>query len=237
MEIEKLQKLGLSMNEAKLYLALIRLGEAQAGKISKEAQINRTTTYDSIERLIKKGLIYYSISANRRVFKPADPKEILNSLKEKQKTAEEIIPELNNLFKESKKKEEFNLYKGKKGIRSILNDILTHKEYVAFGSSGRFLEIMKHDFILFQKEKKEKKIKSRVILSNIARKTEQVKVAYSEFKFIPDKFTALTTTFVYGDKTAIIIWSENPTATLILGKEVSESYKNYFELLWRVAKK
>ena len=51
MEIEKLQKIGLNLNEAKIYLALLELGEAQAGKISKESQINRTTTYDGLERL------------------------------------------------------------------------------------------------------------------------------------------------------------------------------------------
>lgn len=237
MEISKLQEIGLNLNEAKVYLALLKLGSSQAGAISKEAGINRTTTYDSINRLIEKGLISYNIQANKKVFKPVKPSELLAQIKEKEKIAEEILPELNQIFHESKEKEESNIYKGRKGIRSILNDILNYKEYVAFGSSGRFLEIMKHDFILFQKQKKEKKIKARVILSESSRNTEQVKLAYTNFKFIPDEFTAPTTTFVYGDKIAIMIWSENPIATLIISKEVSESYKKYFELLWKISKK
>lgn len=237
MDTEQLEKIGLNKNEAKIYLVLLRLGSAQAGKISKGAQINRTTIYDSLERLIEKGLVTYIISANKKVFRPVAPEKLLDQLKEKQKTVEEILPELNKLLKESKEKEESDIYKGKKGIRSILNDILKYKEYIAFGSSGRFLEIMKHDFVLFQKRKKELKINSKVILSESSRKTEQVKLAYTNFKYIPDEFFSPTTTFVYNNKTAIIVWSETPIATLIISKEVSDSYRNYFNLLWKIAKK
>lgn len=237
MDTGKLQRIGFHINEAKIYLVLLKLGSAQAGKISKEAQINRTTIYDSLERLIEKGLVTYIIEANRKVFKPVAPEKILDQLKEKQKTVEEILPELNKLLKESREKEESDIYRGRKGIRSILNDILKYKEYIAFGSSGRFLEIMKHDFVLFQKRKKELKINSKVILSESSRKTEQVKLAYTNFKYIPDEFSSPTTTFVYNNKTAIIVWSEVPIATLIISKEVSDSYRNYFNLLWKIAKK
>ncbi len=236
MDIEKLQKIGLNLNEAKIYLALLKLGSSQAGKISKESQINRTTTYDGLERLIEKGLVAFVISANKKIFKPVAPERLLDQIKEKEKTMAEILPELKFLFKDSKEKEESDIYKGRKGIRSILQDILNHKKYVAFGSSGRFLEIMKHDFEFFQKRKKELKINSRAILSESSRKTEQVKIAHTKFKFILNEFASPTTTFVYGNKTAIIIWGDVPIATLIRSKEVADSYKKYFELLWKIAK-
>jgi sugar-specific transcriptional regulator TrmB len=236
METEKLQKIGLNPNETKIYLALLKLGEAQAGKISKEAQINRTTTYDSIERLIEKGLVTYTIEANKKVFKPVAPERLLDNLKEKQKIIEETLPELNKLFHESKEKEESNIYKGKKGIRSILNDILNYKEYVAFGSSGGFLNTMQHDFNIFQKRKKQLKINSKVILSRSSKKKQDVKEAFSKFKFISNEYSSPTTTFIYKNKTAIIVWAENPIATLITSEEVAESYKKHFELIWKIAK-
>ena len=40
--MEQLERLGLNRNEAKIYLVLLDLGEAQAGEISKKTQINRT---------------------------------------------------------------------------------------------------------------------------------------------------------------------------------------------------
>jgi sugar-specific transcriptional regulator TrmB len=237
MDAAKLEKIGLNLNEAKIYLALLELGQAQAGDISKKTQINRTTVYDSLERLIQNGLVTFVISANKKVFKPVAPKKLLDRIIEKEKTIKEMLPELENLFVQSKEKEETDIYKGRKGIKSILDDILKCKKYVAFGSSGRFLEIMKHDFIMFQKKKKELKIESRVILSESSRETETVKAAYTNFRFIPDEFSAPTTTFVFNDKIAIIIWSEIPVATLIKSKDVAKSYSSYFELLWKIARK
>lgn len=235
MDLTSLQKLGLNLNEAKIYFALLELGQAQAGEISKKTQINRTTVYDSLERLIQDGLVTFVISANKKVFRPVAPKKLLDQVIEKESTIKEILPELESLFTQSKEKEETDIYKGRKGIKSILDNILKCREYVAFGSSGKFLEIMQHDFIMFQKRKKELKINSRIILSESSRRTETVRVAYAHFKYISDEFSAPTTTFIYENKIAIIIWSEVPVATVIKSKEVALSYKNYFELLWKKA--
>jgi len=235
MDEQKLIEIGLNKNEAKIYLVLLKLGSSQAGKISKESQINRTTVYDTLNRLIEKGVVKYSLSANKKVFSATDPRKILKQLKDKQKSFESILPELTKLFSSSKQ-EESEIYRGRKGIKSILQDILNYKEYVAFGSSGKFMEIMKHDFELFQRQKKKLKINSRIILANSAKNTEQVKIAHSNFKFITDEYISPTTTFVYGENVAIVVWSENPIATLIKSKDVAKSYRNYFNLLWKQAK-
>ena len=235
MIIEKLEELSLNKNEAKIYLALLELGETQVGEISKKAQVNRTSTYDTIERLIEKGLITYIIQSNKKVFRSVSPNKILRQIKEQEKIAEEILPELNLLYKKSKDKEESNIYKGRKGIKSIMQDILECKEYVAFGSGGQFLEVMGHDFLIFQKEKQKRKIKSTVILGESSRKQRIVTEAHAQFRFIEDKYLTPTTTWVYDENVAIVIWSNTPIATVIKSKNVANAYRAYFELLWKTA--
>jgi len=236
MDTEKLQKLGLNLSEAKVYLTLLGLGNAQAGEISKKSQINRTTVYDSIERLIERGLVTYVISANKKIFRPVKPAVLLEKIKETEKIAAELLPELETLYKKLKEKEESEIYRGRRGIKSVLWDVLKYKQYVAFGSSGKFLEIMKHDFLIFQKRKKELKIKAKIILNESSRKSESVQKAYSLFRFIPDEYSAPITTFIYDNKIAVIIWSETPVATVISSKDVAKSYRSYFELLWKQSK-
>lgn len=237
MNIKDMEDIGLTENEATIYLLLIERGPLMAGSISKYAQINRTTVYDTIERLIEKSLVKYTISANRKVFSAVHPDILLSEIRQKEEKIKEILPELSKQFDNSNKGEQSNIYKGRKGIRTILNDILNHKSYVAFGSSGKFIEIMKHDFESFQRKKKEKKIKARVILSASSRQSEQISISYSKFRYINDKFSAPTTTFVYGDNTTTIVWCNVPIATVINSKEVSQSFKGYFELLWKTAEK
>ncbi|MDD5163159.1 MAG: helix-turn-helix domain-containing protein [Candidatus ainarchaeum sp.] len=238
MDSRALEKFGLNANESRIYLALLRLGSAQAGKISKQTQVNRTSTYDALERLIAKGLVAFSIEANRKLFFPAAPSRFLELLKEQEKIASDLLPELNKMFFASKEKEESNIYKGKKGIKSILQDILNYNSYVAFGSGGRFFEIMGHDFSAFQKRKIEKKIRSRIVVNISSKTTQGIKEAYASFRFIPDEYSSgPVTTFVFGEKVAIVIWAETPFATVISSKEVAENFKHHFELLWKMAKK
>ncbi|MFH1722097.1 MAG: helix-turn-helix domain-containing protein [Candidatus Altiarchaeota archaeon] len=237
MDENSVMRLGLPLSQAKVYLALLRLGQTQAGRIAKKAQVNRTTTYDAIEGLIEKGLVSYVIVSSRRVFQATAPRRFLEIIKQQEQAAKDILPELETIHSQSKEKEEAQVYKGRKGIRAILNDILNCKEYVAFGSSGRFLEIMDHNFHQFQMAKRKKKIRAKVILQESARQSESVAIAYTTFRFIPDSYAAPTTTFIYANKTATITWSEIPVATVIEGADVAKSFKNYFALLWENAEK
>ena len=100
--MEALQEIGLSKTESKVYLALLELGSALAGKITKKSGINRTNVYDALERLIEKGLVTYIIQANRKVFEPVDPNKLQEILKEKQDKLDSLMPELQLKYKSTK---------------------------------------------------------------------------------------------------------------------------------------
>lgn len=53
---QTLEKIGLTTNEIKVYLALIDLGTTLAGNIAKKAKLHRRQTYDALHRLIGKVL-------------------------------------------------------------------------------------------------------------------------------------------------------------------------------------
>jgi sugar-specific transcriptional regulator TrmB len=226
--------LGFSENEAKIYLELLNRGEMLAGNISKNTRINRRTTYDSLQRLIEKGYVGFNVSANRKIFFAMNPEVIIKNLEELKERAKEIIPKLSIKQEENK----VIVYQGKKGIRNILNLILDSKDYVSYGSTSHFPEVMKHDYDLFQNMKKKLKIKARTILSSSIRKTEYKKIAIptTNFKFLSDNLTGPTSTFIFNNNVAIFIWEEPYFAVLIENKATYDSFKEYFEELWKIAK-
>ena len=237
MLIEELQQCGLNLNEAKIYCLLLQEGELQAGKISKNIQLNRRTVYDTIERLIDKGLIKFSMSANTRIFQAVDPEKILNKIKKQEKVALDILPKLKALKRNKLPESESWNFKGKKGIKSILDEILKCKEYCAFGSSGKFMEIMEHDYVMFQKRKEKLKIAAKIIVSNSSKNKKFIKAAYAEFKFLNEEDIGPTTTLIYGNSIAIIIWDLIPMGIVIKSKHVNKSYKKYFNYLWGKAER
>lgn len=47
----------------------------------------------------------------------------------------------------------------------------------------------------------------------------------------------IITTNIYADKVALILWTDVPEAIIIKNKEAYESFKDYFEILWKQGRK
>jgi sugar-specific transcriptional regulator TrmB len=84
-EIGILNSLGLSITQAKAYLALIRLGRAKAGEIHKKANVARQDVYRVLEKLREMGLVE-KIVCSPIEYVPTPFKDGLNILVEKKRT-------------------------------------------------------------------------------------------------------------------------------------------------------
>src|SRR3989344_4373032 len=123
-----LESLGFSPNEIKVYLALNDHGSSKAGTVSKIAKIDRSSCYNSLKSLIEKGLVSYTSIGQVKWFQAAGPKKLLDYLKEQEEDVQEILPELDARHKASKIKGQVRLFKGLKGVRTVLQDILRTKK-------------------------------------------------------------------------------------------------------------
>lgn len=240
MGISILKKIGLQEAEINVYLTLLKKGPSLAGSIAKESKLNRTHIYDTLNKLIDKGFVSYVIKNNRKYFQATSPERIKEYIKEIEEDIDKIIPELINLEKFPKEKLNLELYEGKEGIKTILNDILKNaKEYFALGSPGKGLEILHYYIEQFHRERLKKKIKIKIIYNDDKhgrkRGREVSKLPLIEVRYMEKSHPA--TTYIYNDKIAIILWvKEKPFAILIDNKEITDSFREYFNLLWKSAK-
>lgn len=234
----QLKQAGLTENESKIYQALLKIGPSQAGILSRKTGLHRRVVYDTTERLIQKGIIGYIVENGKRIFQASDPKKILEMLKEKEENILEVLPLMSGLYKKTQEKEFTNFYKGKNGIKTILEDQLaTKKTIYILGASPLAYDVLQFYFKWFDKRRKEKKIKTKIIFNKLKNK-KIPKIPLSEIKFLPQKYSSPLAINIYGEKIAIILWSkENPLAIIIKNKEISEGYKKYFDLMWGVARK
>lgn len=230
--MSKLNNAGLTENESKIYLALIDLGPSLAGTISRKTGIHRRTIYDTTERLIEKGLISYILRNNRRLFQASNPQRFLDIIHEKELALEPIVEELQEKYRKTKEKEETNFYRGKEGLKSVFEDQLNSKEILVIGASQKPKEVLRFYLKWYDKARIKKKIKMRVIAHD-----KKIKIPFSDTRFLPKKYASPMAINIYGNKTAIIHWANNPQTILIKSKEIADGYRNYSELLWKLAKK
>ncbi|PIN93423.1 hypothetical protein COU54_03130 [Candidatus Pacearchaeota archaeon CG10_big_fil_rev_8_21_14_0_10_31_24] len=244
---ELLRSLGLTEKEAETYLALLKLGSVPAGPLIKSLGMHRAAVYNLLDILISKGLVHYTIQANRKYFEAQKPERLLefienkkNELSDKEEQLRKIIPELESQRTISAESQEGTVYKGKKGIKSIFEDILSypHTEYLVMGASGKFKEVFPAYFIHWHKRRVKNKISLRIIYGDkikVQKREKELKLI--EIKYSKDYSQEPSTTFVYGDKTAIIVWSDIPMVFLIRSEKVAKSHKAFFNMLWKSAKK
>ncbi|MDP3027627.1 MAG: helix-turn-helix domain-containing protein [Nanoarchaeota archaeon] len=235
---EILKELGLTDSESKVYLALLELGPSLAGTISRKTGIHRRNIYDITERLVKKGLIGYILKNNRRLFEAANPERLKDILDEKQKALEENLGDLKFLYQKTKEKQETNFYKGVEGLKTVFQDQLEingaeKKEILILGASQSAFEVLPFYFKWYDEDRVKKKIKVRIIATEKLNK----KIPLAEIRHLPQKYANPLAINIYGNKVAIILWKKSPIAIVIKEKEVADSYRQYFELMWRMARK
>lgn len=234
---EVLKKVGLNTNEAKIYLTLLELGPSLAGKISKKSGINRRTVYDVLNSLMNSGLVSFIVKENRKWFKATDPKVFLEMLKDNQQAFANILPLLQQKSEKSKQIHEATIFKGKKGIITILENLLEHKEIWTLGSHGTSKRILGPYFELHHKKRKQKKILSKFLLSERLRGSELVNSLPAEVRYFGKNYDSTITTAITDKKVALIIWVDEPVGVVIESEDVCNAFKNYFKILWEVASK
>ncbi len=232
-----MEAFGLTKIESKIYSALLELGPSLAGIITRKSGIHRRSVYDALERLIQKGLVGYIVKNNRRYFEASNPDRLLELLKEREEQVKTILPELKQKYEKTFEKSETLFYKGKNGLKTVFEDQLSvKKEILILGASPIANEILSYYFHWFDKRRIEKKIKVKLIYNESERKNRKIKLA--EIRYLPNEYPNPSAINVYGDRVAIIHWNkENPFVILIKDKEIADSYRNYFNLMWDIAKK
>lgn len=234
---EILQDFGLTESETQVYLALLKLGSASASEISQKTNIHRINIYDILERLQEKGLVSYVIMGKRKHYEASNPKKILEIEEERKRKIKEIIPKLSAERVLAKEPQEATIFKDKKGIKTVLEDVPKSKTDVyLFASGWGFTQNFPDYSDVWHERFRLHKTKIKTLISSKFKKRLKVPKPL-EYKYLPSEFVFPSTTVVYDDKVFMIMWSAHPLGILIRGKEISNSYKEFFNILWKSAKK
>jgi sugar-specific transcriptional regulator TrmB len=234
-DVEKtLEKIGLSQNEIKVYLVLNDHGSCKAGRISKLAKIDRSSAYNALKLLQEKGFVSYVNVGEVKWFQAVGPQRILEYLKEQEEEVLSILPNLQERHKRKKIEGQVRLFKGTKGVKSVFLDIIrTGKDNYLFGSEGQFSDRMPDFAYQFDRMKKEKGIKTQLIIRKGRKEADN---KFSEHRYLPNVAESPAVTNIYGDKIAIIVWTDEPEAIVIENAAAAKAYKSYFDFMWKKAK-
>lgn len=243
---ELLRETGLSPNEARVYEALLKLGEASVQEISLKSKVHRRNVYDSISKLIEKGLTSEIFIKGEKNFKATNPRRLLELLKEKQEKIDKVLPEMQKRYEAVEEKEEAYFYRGIEGFKNYLQDILKTKETVYFiGAKALWLDPrLKHFLPRFQRERKRLGIKFMHLFDHEVKeqKPEILKLVGKPYKFLPKKYSSPTAVDIFGDHVVTFVGAkpgyleEEPVQFVMKSRRLADGYRKFFQFMWDMCK-
>jgi len=239
-----LLKIGLTEGEAKVYLALTEIGSSTVGPVVKKARVAYSNVYDILQRLIEKGIVSYIVKEKTKYFQAASPINLVDYLEKKEeelseqkKALEYAMPELEKL-QHLQPQQDAEVFIGKKGLKTAYKKFLNnmgpedenlffyiHEEGYATESDIFYISIL--DIL---------DIPARGITNPEFKDSKYMKSA-KQTKLRTVDFPIPGNVEVCKDKVLLISWKKPIIGTLIHSKGIADNIRNYFNSVWKIAKK
>jgi predicted transcriptional regulator len=249
MDLSVLTKFGMTPIEAKVYAEITKNEENRIGLIIKKTNLHRGTVYNSIHNLIEKGFVLIVNKSGISHYKSTG-KKIFEILSNQQKEdSDKNIKELDSLFTniynlKKEGKQEVDLIYGLNGFKKVYLEMYDeckekNQEYLFMGEGGKMTLAVGEGYYKFtQKLKNKMKLNCRIILSKETKNLPYRKYTEGNIKYLPTKVSSPVNFWIYSNKVIIALWDSSPLICIkIIGEDTANGFRNYFEYLWKIAKK
>jgi predicted transcriptional regulator len=242
MHTDVLTELGLSQNEAKIYEALLLDGESTVTALSNRSKIHRRNIYDSMNRLIEKGMVFQVIGRGDNLYKPVDPSKLMELVDEKRERLEKVMPDLLAEYEQKPQLEASYIYKGVEGFKNYLRDMLVNEEDAYFiGAKGAWFDPRLKTFLdRFLVDAKKRGIKYYHLFDYEVRDgASHVPEAVGKpYKFLPKEYSTPSMVDIFGDHVVSFTGagltkiSDDITIFVNISRPLATSYKTWFQFMF-----
>jgi len=229
--------LGLSKQEASVYLTLLKLGGSSSPQIAKESGVQRTAVYPILKSLASKNCVLVYFRKNKKFYYAQKPQKILSLFENRMKGFESIIPFLESA--EKKKDSVFGLrfIETKEELRQFYIGILDeykNKDYCIIGNVNAWEKGDSEFLHWFRLQRAKAKVKTTTLLTHSSRSLNPTnnKKFFREYKYLPNKYEFNCTIDIFDDKISIVSPNLSSLAVIISVPEMVGIFKSMFEIIW-----
>lgn len=246
-----LSEIGLAKNESYIYVALVRGGGMGVSAIATKSGVHRRNVYDSMQRLMEKGLVYEEVGERENTYHAVDPHKLLEIVEEKRNKVETLLPELVKQYSALADEQSVTIYRGIEGVKNYIRHIEHEgKEVYLYGALGGSLspkvsQTFKYLVSMLEKKKIAAHVLYRyeVLLNNPEIIGHMGKTSKS--RVLPKEFDDIATYTVFGDyicfqagQYSLENFEKQGEITLFIMKSaaIADMMRKQFTVVWNVSK-
>lgn len=239
----ELTRLGLSEEEATVYLACLESNGGPVSVIARRAGVHRVSCYHTLENLVRKRMLSQYNRNGVKCFAPEAPEKLEALMLEKVHIAKSLLPELKSLASASGFRPKIRFYEGMDGVERVFTESLSAEgEILGYTNLRQVLERIPDFFKEYTGKRLKQGIKTRYLSPNT------VESVHALDPFLPkgydpnliemllvnkDQFPFDNEILIFGNAVGIV--SLNPDELLGLMVEsatFASTMKAVFDLAW-----
>jgi len=238
MHEKELEALGLSANQAKIYFALLELGEAGPAQLTLKTGMHRGYIYDVLTQLMEKSAVTSQVSDGKLVFRAVEPARLADSFEEKLEAFRKVLPQL-QAISHTGTQMQVELYRGKNLVRTAFKDAMARMKHgdEFLGTVYDDKELMAIEPIIFQQYLrfiKKNKITERIIVPKGSQ--AYTKATTTTYRQLDKKYLSTLMVWIYANRVFLVIAKAPQIGVMITSKEFADTYRQQFEIFWRAAR-
>lgn len=242
--IAQMEKLGLNGRQAKVYLALLQLGSGTAIDIAKSTRLKHPTVYDVLDVLKERALVSETYEGGKKRFSAENPDRLRIAEEERNRTLDELLPDLQALYRGGEKRPRVRVYVGKEGVDTVDEELLSVKsrEYFYFGGVREMVQYSSEEHLTnYYRKRIERGIHSNAIR---IRGCEAERLDYMQpgerhlrrVRYLPKPILENAAgLYLYEGRVAVVSALKENYAMIIESNELFLLLKTIWNCMWEIA--
>ncbi|MFH1257027.1 MAG: helix-turn-helix domain-containing protein [Candidatus Diapherotrites archaeon] len=233
--VKGLASLGLSANEANVYLTLVRSGASPVIRIARSTGINRRSVYDSLESLVSMGLVNYAVVEKKKLFQPTDLNSLSALMDERSRITELLKSELKKTLVRKQEEPLIEIFSGKNSMKGVFERLLESKETIhIYGGAMPAKDFLEYYYLPWTNKRLKSGIKVKGIFVDSPKVKPFVKsLPLITYKFIEEEYLSPAFWWLQGNNIYLVFFQENPVVVSVKSRDLARTYLNSFNLLWK----
>jgi sugar-specific transcriptional regulator TrmB len=237
--LHRLEDIGLSPNEATVYLALLEIGQTPAGGIIKKTGLHRSIVYETLDKLIERKLAFSLKKQKITHYQPLDPERITQTVERQLALVHDLVPSLRALTE--KTASEIAIYEGPEAYRRYWLEALERMpigstDHVAGSIGVQWYELMGADLDTYFRIALKRKISWKMIVFDLEDYEQGLTEKYPGFQFecrLIQRATLKEGNFnILGTESIVLNSVTDPLMIEVRNPSLVRIFQNIFDILW-----
>lgn len=221
--LKKLEQIGLTESEAKLYLTSLHIGPASAIQLGRKVNLSRQMIYVLLPPLIEAGLIKQTKIGARQYYEAADPEILIDLMEKSKQTISELVPILKTQQATNAAVPLITVYENpiamREWYRHMLENTQKGEEMLIWSSGGAWLEMDEYFYQDFIAKKSEIGNTDKLIVKDTPETRAyhaSIKVPNGEWRFMNEDWGSNAELWIWKDEICYQTLRQNATNLIVI---------------------